>query len=301
MPRPTRGSLEALRLRGYHPLWPAFPDRSASLPRTTGLLPVRSPLLAESLLMSFPPGTEMFQFPGFASRPYGFRPGYPKRGGFPHSEIRGSTIARISPRLIAACHVLHRLLAPRHPPDALLLLHFQASGFGSPRPTPARRTYPPLRGQSGGPQHSLTEILRMPECLPPLARTASAPSSTPDPIHHAKHHQNTTHPAGYAERGFGRFTQAAKSRAGPLLSAGKLCLSPVFPTHLETVGSEPTAPCLQSRCSPTELRPATMLTPRLRAGAFGLLAPCAAENATAWAREDLNLRPHAYQACALTN
>ena len=32
-----------------------------------GLFRVRSPLLAESLLISFPPGTEMFQFPGFAS------------------------------------------------------------------------------------------------------------------------------------------------------------------------------------------------------------------------------------------
>ena len=42
--------------------------------------------------------------------------------GFPHSDIRGSTIARISPQLIAACHVLHRLLAPRHPPNALLSL-----------------------------------------------------------------------------------------------------------------------------------------------------------------------------------
>ena len=31
-----------------------------------GLLRVRSPLLAQSLLFSFPPGTEMFQFPGFA-------------------------------------------------------------------------------------------------------------------------------------------------------------------------------------------------------------------------------------------
>ena len=39
---------------------------------TTGLLRVRSPLLAESRLMSFPPGTEMFQFPGFASPHYGF-------------------------------------------------------------------------------------------------------------------------------------------------------------------------------------------------------------------------------------
>ncbi len=31
-----------------------------------GLLRVRSPLLAQSLLFSFPPGIEMFQFPGFA-------------------------------------------------------------------------------------------------------------------------------------------------------------------------------------------------------------------------------------------
>ena len=47
--------------------------------------------------MSFPPATEMFQFAGFASRPYGFRSGYRLRGGLPHSEIPGSTIARISP------------------------------------------------------------------------------------------------------------------------------------------------------------------------------------------------------------
>jgi hypothetical protein len=40
-------------------------------------------------------------------------------GGLPHSEIPGSTIARISPGLIAACHALHRLSVPRHPPDAL--------------------------------------------------------------------------------------------------------------------------------------------------------------------------------------
>src|SRR5690348_1548771 len=43
------------------------------------------------------------------------------RGGLPHSEIPGSTIARISPGLFAACHVLHRLSVPRHPPDALLI------------------------------------------------------------------------------------------------------------------------------------------------------------------------------------
>ena len=43
-------------------------------------------------------------------------------GGLPHSDIHGSTPARGSPWLFAACHVLHRLLVPRHPPNALLIL-----------------------------------------------------------------------------------------------------------------------------------------------------------------------------------
>ena len=72
--------------------------------------------------MSFPPATEMFQFAGFASCPYVFRTGYRSRGGLPHSEIPGSTIARISPGLFAACHVLHRLSMPRHPSEALMRL-----------------------------------------------------------------------------------------------------------------------------------------------------------------------------------
>jgi hypothetical protein len=45
--------------------------------RAAGLLPVRSPLLGESRLMSSPPATEMFQFAGFASAPYAFRSGSP--------------------------------------------------------------------------------------------------------------------------------------------------------------------------------------------------------------------------------
>ena len=70
--RLTQGPAHHLRIRGYHPLWPDFPDRSAFDVQATGLLRFRSPLLAESRLMSFPPGTEMFQFPGFASPHYGF-------------------------------------------------------------------------------------------------------------------------------------------------------------------------------------------------------------------------------------
>ena len=48
-------------------------------------------------------------------------------GGLPHSDIHGSTPARGSPWLFAACHVLHRLLVPRHPPNALLILDIPAS------------------------------------------------------------------------------------------------------------------------------------------------------------------------------
>src|SRR3954462_1875064 len=60
--------------------------------------------------------------------------------GFPHSDIRGSTIARISPRLFAACHVLHRLLAPRHPPNALVSLTIQPPQ--RPHAVPNRATKP---------------------------------------------------------------------------------------------------------------------------------------------------------------
>ena len=42
--------------------------------------------------------------------------------GFPHSEISGSMRMCRSPKLIAACHVLHRLLMPRHSPCALFRL-----------------------------------------------------------------------------------------------------------------------------------------------------------------------------------
>ncbi len=97
----------------------------------------------------------MFQFPGFALNPYEFRAQYLHgqsvvqrrahanarvvtirivEGGFPHSEILGSKLVRSSPKLIAAYHVLHRLSAPRHPPNALKTLNH--SHDRCPRPAP---------------------------------------------------------------------------------------------------------------------------------------------------------------------
>ena len=118
------------RVRGFHPLRPRFPARSAT-PRHRhrrrsynpgrrqrrprfGLLRVRSPLLAQSFLLSLPAGTKMFQFPAFAprhGRGVGIAP-----DGFPHSDIRGSQGICPSPRLFAACHVLLRLREPQASP-----------------------------------------------------------------------------------------------------------------------------------------------------------------------------------------
>ncbi len=63
----------------------------------------------------------MVHFPGFARTRLWIHRAVIRfyRIGFPHSEIPGSMPTCGSPRLIAACHVLHRLLLPRHPPCAL--------------------------------------------------------------------------------------------------------------------------------------------------------------------------------------
>ena len=71
-PALLENSSNDLPIRDYHPLWLLFPKHSSLIEKITGLVRVRSPLLAESRLISFPPGTEMFQFPGFASTTYEF-------------------------------------------------------------------------------------------------------------------------------------------------------------------------------------------------------------------------------------
>ena len=108
----SRGFYSSNVLRHRGPTTPHMPEHGWG-----GLFAVRSPLLGESLLFSFPTGTKMFQFPAFASI---------KRWiislqdiGLSHSEIRGSKVICTYPQLIAAYHVLHRLREPRHPPCAL--------------------------------------------------------------------------------------------------------------------------------------------------------------------------------------
>ena len=97
MSRLTQGPIPRSRIRGCHPLRPAFPDRSACNHTGHGPAPLSLATTRGISLMSFPPGTEMFQFPGFASPDYGFIGRYPKGVGCP---IRIST----DQSLLAAPH-----------------------------------------------------------------------------------------------------------------------------------------------------------------------------------------------------
>ena len=67
----------------------------------------------------------MFQFTGLPLPALFYSGGNTRalpRVGFPIRKSRDHGLVSTSPELIAAAHVLHRLLAPRHPPCALILL-----------------------------------------------------------------------------------------------------------------------------------------------------------------------------------
>ena len=209
--------------------------------------------------------------------------------GFPHSEIRGSTIARISPRLIAACHVLHRLLAPRHPPNALLSLHHTITARAQGQIAPhvivqILRDLPPLSPKAGARrtlirnhihihQIRFTTLKSKPQPAPrkrPIMRQAPGPSGNPLVF---PCRPNREHHGG------------SRIRTGDPLLAKQVLYQLSYAPLWDWMGvvlarGRATTPCVAGRFS-------------LPPGDFRLRRK--------WAREDLNLRPHAYQACALTN
>jgi hypothetical protein len=156
-----------LPVRGCHPLWQTFPGLSGhilgsagprSLAATGG---VSVDILSSGYLDVSVPRVRSFD-PMYSGQKYLFhsiidhaatakprtgRTAGAKRasrsdnnamsGGLPHSEIRGSMAILASPRLIAEYHVLHRLLLPRHPPNALLALDLIQEKTGSTFRLPA--------------------------------------------------------------------------------------------------------------------------------------------------------------------
>ena len=94
-----------------------------------GLFRVRSPLLTESHVVFSSSGyldVSVHRVP-FHSLWIGLWILEVFSSRFPHSEISGSMDICSSPRLFAACHVLLRLLMPRHSPCALSSLTYRRS------------------------------------------------------------------------------------------------------------------------------------------------------------------------------
>ena len=125
----TAPSLPSFQIRGFHPLCPAFPNRSPMM--TAKLSRSFNPTLSSGL------GSSNFARRYFRNHCYFLFPGYldgslppvslPQpiysladtgitTGGLPHSAIGGSQDVCSSPPLFAACHGLLRLDTPRHPP-----------------------------------------------------------------------------------------------------------------------------------------------------------------------------------------
>ena len=125
-----------LRLRGSHPLRPAFPGPFRCPPQPlvqSEPRRARAPVWALPVPLAATPGiTVVFSSSGYLD--VSVRRVPPVKlwihltvpevlsGGFPHSDTRGSMDICSSPRLFAAYRVFLRLSVPRHPPCALLRL-----------------------------------------------------------------------------------------------------------------------------------------------------------------------------------
>ena len=148
--------------------------------------------------------------------------------GFPHSDIRGSTIARISPRLFAACHVLHRLLAPRHPPNALIALIHHQHPHAGPRPTTHKSQWQTMPSSTHSHSHSHNQPFRFtcqttrPQPSPGIHAQA-APAANPSCSKAARHAGKTPGPLNSAPRKPWR--RSDSNRRPPACKAGALPLS----------------------------------------------------------------------------
>lgn len=221
-------------------------------------------------------------------------------GGLPHSEIRGSKGALPSPRLIAECHVLHRLLSPRHPPNALHALDPIQKTRG------ASRFRPPagIRSSAG----------RSKGAAPGPARTAEAIEDRSGPTRHtaafASASLNLSQPACHPPR---TCRARTTSGLGQCIDLERLLSPPPHPGPPRTTRRSP-----QKAAGTQELDRPPLGTIRKSVSCFSLFtmsktikvqtndaAPMPPRDTTLgvplwWVEEDLNLRPHAYQACALT-
>jgi hypothetical protein len=166
----------SFRIRGYHPLWPDFPDRSASLFQLeASTTPGRTPVWACPLSLAATDGIHVCFFscryldvsvPCVRFAWLYIHQAIPLRVGFP---IRTSSDQRSFasfPKLFAGCRVLHRLSIPRHPPYTLHSLTIfierrrqRAVDSGDPAaPVRARAAIHPITGHNSPKRCSTTPV-----------------------------------------------------------------------------------------------------------------------------------------------
>jgi hypothetical protein len=163
-------------------------------------------------------------------------------GGFPHSEIFGSKLVRSSPKLFAAYHVLHRLSAPRHPPNALKALDHSHCRYPS---APSRATI------STGEKTSFFEICPIAGGLRLRVRATDPLRASDKPsLHDVRQHASTGRPV--SRNSSWRTTAKPNGSGGRSPSApnDSGCLHHEPSEVVEPDGIEPTTSCLQSRRSP---------------------------------------------------
>ena len=178
----------------------------------------------------------MFQFRRFPSYAYfvqrrmtGYCP-----AGLPHSEISGSMDICSSPKLIAACHVLLRLLMPRHSPCALSSLTY-------------RRFHSDLSENSWF-------SLRIMQAY--KDRNCMSPCILSDAVPHSICFITLSHDASLLPYLLCHIVQFSRCRTPASLearskhSSSLKCFDPVS-TLVEISGFEPLTSCLQGRRSPS--------------------------------------------------
>ena len=249
----------------------------------------------------------MFQFRRFPTHGYLIHHALPEvsSGGFPHSDISGSTVICTSPKLIAACHVLHRLLMPRHSPCALLRLTLLSCEQESKQrklswTTTSRQclllpllSYSPLykeRSRSGSQAFELCRLRVLRNCL-------CYPFE--------KFHKSFLFPSvacsSYLVTLFsfqGAFPASFETR-----SKHSISLNACIQSRTISLGPVPDGtrgvPRTSVLAKPKPCRRGNSFAPRMSYPLWG--SPFDGNQMGWWAQVDSNHRPHDYQSCALAS
>ena len=203
-----------------------------------------------------------------------------------------------SPGLIAACHVLHRLITPRHPPYTLSSLITFITGpkhrTHDKRPKPPQLSCPP-QGKTFLQRTSVNLQSCYPYELVKEPRPAAAGPSDPCGVF------NSPAPSGASKA----FYDNRRHQASAF--SNETCFFPhARPKHRLDMpwrrpGSNRQPLACKASALPIELRPQLNCRSQTPGPSPGAPVTPVPKSEIEWARLESNQRPHPYQGCALTS